>query len=229
MGDTYVIWPHGKERLDLFFHDLNNQSSSIKFTMECEINGCLFFLDAFIFKEEDGSFSHQVFRKKTHIKQYLNAKSHNFPAQKLSVLNTLAPRALKVSDENHLEDEKTHPLNTFHSNGYSKNQCLKYFLKVEKGPMIKKELRDRFSGVDLLFIQGTTDKIARFLRKHKVPSTFRPKNTIKSSLKSVKDHVDPKNMKGVYLIPCSYGTPYIGEINRSINQRIHEHSVDKKT
>ena len=32
----------------------------------------------------------------------------------------------------------------------------------------------------------------------------------------------PKDGKGVYLIPCSCGTPYIGEIGRSINQIIHE-------
>ena len=33
-------------------------------------------------------------------------------------------------------------------------------------------------------------------------------------------------MKGVYLIPCSCGTPYIGETGRSIHQRISEHAAD---
>ena len=42
----------------------------------------------------------------------------------------------------------------------------------------------------------------------------------------MKDPIDPKDMKGVYVIPCSCGTPYIGETDRSINQRINEHSVD---
>jgi len=35
-------------------------------------------------------------------------------------------------------------------------------------------------------------------------------------------------MKGVYIIPCSCGTPYIGETGRFINQRISEHAVDLK-
>jgi len=35
-------------------------------------------------------------------------------------------------------------------------------------------------------------------------------------------------MKGVYVIPCSCGTPYIGETGQSINQRIHEHVADIK-
>ena len=57
-------------------------------------------------------------------------------------------------------------------------------------------------------------------------STFRPLNTIRNSLRSVKDPVNPKDMKGVYLIPCSCGTPYIGETGRSIHQRINEHAAN---
>jgi len=44
----------------------------------------------------------------------------------------------------------------------------------------------------------------------------------------VKDPIDPKDMKGVYIIPCSCGTPYIGETGRSINQRISEHATNLK-
>lgn len=78
--------------------------------MEFEVNGSLPFLYVLISKKDDGFFSHQVFRKKTHIDQYLHAKSHHYPAQKLGVLNTPATRALRVSDENHLVNEKTHLL-----------------------------------------------------------------------------------------------------------------------
>lgn len=69
----------------------------------------------------------------------------------------------------------------------------------------------------LPFIQGTTYKIAKSLKNHKVPSKFRPLNTIWSSLISVKDHVNPKDGEGVYVIPCSCWTLYIGETRRSIN------------
>lgn len=62
--------------------------------------------------------------------------------------------------------------------------------------------------------------------KHNVPATFRPLNTIRMSLRSVKDPINPKDMKGVYIIPCSCETPYIGETGRSINQRISEHAAD---
>lgn len=102
------------------------------------------------------------------------------------------------------------------------------FCKASKYSLTKRELKERIPGVHLLYVQGTTDRIGRILRKHSIPGTFRPLNTIRRSLRSVKDPIDPKDMKGVYLIPCSCGTPYIGETGRSINQRISEHAVDLK-
>ena len=73
--------------------------------MHYEVDGSLPFLDILISINDDGSFSHQVFRKKTHTEQYLHAGSHHFPAKKLGVLNSLATRALRISDESHLEGE----------------------------------------------------------------------------------------------------------------------------
>jgi len=199
----------------------------MKFTLEQEVNGSLPFLDVLISRKDDGSFSHQVFQKKTHIAQFLHAKSHYFPAQKLGVLNTLATCALRIYDDR-LSEEKNHLLNVLVYNGYNRRQDLKAFLKPSKGPKVKKDPNDRISGVHLPFIQGTTNGIASILKKHNVTSTFRTLNTIRSSLKFVKDPVEPKDMKAVYVIPCSCGTSYIGEIDRSINLRIKEHIADIK-
>jgi hypothetical protein len=74
--------------------------------MEVENNDSLPFLYVKVTKILDGSLSHQVYRKKTHTEQYLHADSHHHPSQKLGVLNTLATRALKISDDEHLEEEK---------------------------------------------------------------------------------------------------------------------------
>lgn len=148
-------------------------------------------------KKDDGSFSHQVFQKRTHTKRYLHSSSHHFPAQNLGVLNTLATRTSWVSNENDLEDEKAHLLKAFNKNGYSRSQGLRDFLNAEKGPKRKMDPKDWSSGVHLPFIQGITDKMARVLKKHKIHSSFIPLNTIQSSLHSVKDPVNPKDRKGV--------------------------------
>jgi len=146
----------------------------------------------------------------------------------LGVLNTLTTRALRISDDKSFEEDKSHLLNVFVENGYSRHLGQKAFLKAAKNSLIKRGLKERIPSVHLPYVQGTTDKIARVLKKHNVPTTFRPLNTICKSLRSVKDPIDPKDMKGVYIIPCSCGTPYIGETGRSINQRISEHAADLK-
>lgn len=171
VDDTCVIWSHDLEKLDNFSQHLNNQCSSINFTMECEIHGTLPFLDVLISKKDYGSFSHRVFQKKTHIEKYLHAKSHHFFTQNLGVLNTLATQVLRVFDKNYLKYEKNH-LNVFNNNGYSRHQCLKAFLKADNSLNNMKEPKDRFYGTHLPFIQGTTNKIVRVLRKHKVPHKF---------------------------------------------------------
>jgi hypothetical protein len=97
--------------------------------MEVEDKGSLPFLDVRVTKRPDGSLAHQVYRKKTHTEQYLHVNSHHHPAQKLGVLNTLATRAFKISDDEHLDEEKNHLLNVFKDNGYKKHQVIKAFSK----------------------------------------------------------------------------------------------------
>lgn len=135
------------------------------------------------------------------MEKYLHVKSYHFLAQNMGVFNTLATHAFRVSDESHLEDEKTHLLKVLKHSGCNKLQCPKDFFKAGRGFKIKKEPNDWFSRVHLSFIQGTTNKIARILRKHRVPSTFRPFKTIQISLRTVKDFVDTKTIKDVLCNP----------------------------
>lgn len=48
VDETYIIWPHEKDKLDIFLKHLNNQSDSIQFTMEVEENCSLPFLEFLI-------------------------------------------------------------------------------------------------------------------------------------------------------------------------------------
>jgi hypothetical protein len=125
IDDTYVIWPHGKEILDRFKDHLNSQAESIKFTMEIEDNNSIPFLDILISKKNDGSLSHQVYRKKTHTDKYLHVESHHHPTQKLGVINTLVTRAIRVFDSDHVEEELNHLANVFRNNGYKEHQFKK--------------------------------------------------------------------------------------------------------
>jgi len=80
--------------------------------------------------------------------------------------------------------------------------------------------------VSLPYIKGTTSKITKILNKQNINVAFTPSNTIRQLFNSVKDPINPNLQKGVYVIPCSCGKEYIGEIGRSLNIRIKEHTAD---
>ena len=110
--------------------------------MEIEVDGSLPFLSVLISKKDEASFSHQVFWNKTQKEKYLHANSHHFPTQKLGVLNTLGIWSLRASDENHIDDEKTHLLKVFNKNGYSKSQGIRAFLNAKRGPKKRIDPKD---------------------------------------------------------------------------------------
>ena len=90
------------------------------------------FLDILIIRKEDGSLGHKVFRKSTHTESYLHADSHHHPAQKFGVLNTLAIRTLRISDSEHLDEEKKHLVSTFKSIGYKEQETKKAIERAER-------------------------------------------------------------------------------------------------
>ena len=119
-------------------------------------------------------------------------------------------------------------MEVFERNGYRKQQGLKAFQRASKERRIKNARDEQVSKVQLSFIHGTIDKIAHILKKNHVFATFKNLNTIRNSLRFVKDWVNPKDMKGIYSIPCSCGIPYIGETSHSINKKNQEHVADTK-
>ncbi|KAJ4426524.1 hypothetical protein ANN_27338 [Periplaneta americana] len=88
------------------------------FTMEVEMNGKLPFLDILISRNNNGSLGHAVYRKPTHTNLYLNANSFHHKVQRMGILNTLAHRAVSISDPEQLDTEFQHLKLTLQQNGY---------------------------------------------------------------------------------------------------------------
>ena len=76
--------------------------------MEVEEEGKIPFLDVLLSKQGNGKLGCQVYRKKTHTDKYLHAESHHHPAQKTSIIHTLAVREARISDTSHLGTEMEH-------------------------------------------------------------------------------------------------------------------------
>jgi len=75
----------------------------------------------------------------------------------------------------------------------------------------------------LPYIKGLSDNLAKILMRAYIKIIFLPLNKLENMFISVKDHLEPLQYKGVYKIMCECGTCYIGEIGRSIHERVKEH------
>jgi hypothetical protein len=225
VDDTNVKWPHGKEELDRFFEHLNGISENIKFTMELEENNSIPFLDVLMIRKQDGTLGHKVFRKKTHTDSYLHADSHHHPSQKMGVLNTMATRAARISDKEHLEEEIDHLTRVFKNIGYRDKDIKKAMNKKDRMTRVQNDQTSNLKAF-LPYIRGVTDKIAKVLKRKEIVTSFKPLITIRQRMKSVKDPIDQQQGKGIYKVSCSCGKCYIGETRRSFQVRIKEHEAD---
>ncbi|XP_072181377.1 uncharacterized protein [Diadema setosum] len=79
--------------------DQVDDTGSIKFIHELEVDNSIPFLDTKITKRPDGTIKMVVYRKKTHTGQYLNFKSHHPLHRKLGVIRTLRDSAHSIVTE----------------------------------------------------------------------------------------------------------------------------------
>ena len=79
--------------------------------------------------------------------------------------------------------------------------------------------------VSLLYVEGTSEKLWRILRFHKIRSTSYTKNTLHKLLCKPKDRVATEDKNNiVYEIDCSNcQAVYFGESKRSLKSRSDEH------
>ncbi|XP_023718596.1 uncharacterized protein LOC111870496 [Cryptotermes secundus] len=120
VDDTFVVWPHGSERLQTFFDHLNSLRPSICFTMETESNNAISFLDVLVIREKT-ALATQVYRKPTHTGQYLNFNSNHPPHVKRGLIKSLHDRASTIcQDRRDLAREINNLRHDLQLNGYSK-------------------------------------------------------------------------------------------------------------
>ena len=76
VDDTFVIWPHGLDKLENFHSHLNSLRKSIRFTVEKEQNNHLPFLDVLVTKEGN-HMTTSIYKKATHTDQYVHYESYH--------------------------------------------------------------------------------------------------------------------------------------------------------
>ena len=200
--------------LENFFYYINNLDQNIKFTMEKESNGELAFLDTLL-KKNNGEISVLVYRKPIHADQYLHYSSHHETSCKESVVSSLFNRAYSIiTNKDDFRKENARVKQVLKENGYQESIINKIFRRITNNHSLhqsqlltqatdiqKEEIR---MSINLLYIEGTSEKLWCILRSHKIRSTFYTEMTLPKLLCKPKDRVATEDKNNiVYEIDCS--------------------------
>jgi hypothetical protein len=121
VDDTFIIWPHGQEKLTELLEHLNGLHNNTQFTMEKEEEH-ISFQDSDIYRKTDSYLGHRVYQKPTHTDLYLHQNSHDQPAHSQSVLTSLIHRTTALCDQDSLTQQLEALTTIFRNNGYSTQQ-----------------------------------------------------------------------------------------------------------
>jgi len=98
VDDIFCMFNTEDDAVD-FFNYLNLQHPNIKFTLEKEINNCLFFLDVKINKLMDKCVT-SVYRKTTYTGLLTNFNSFTSFSYKVGLIRTFIDRSFKINNTN---------------------------------------------------------------------------------------------------------------------------------
>ena len=224
-----------RTQLENFFHHINNLHQNIKFTMEEESNGELAFLETLL-KQNNGEISVLVYRKPTHTDQYLHYSSHHQTSCKECVVSSLFNRVYSIiTNKDDLHEENARIKQVLKENGYQGSIISKIFKRITNNhslPQLQQQTQaadiqeeEIKMSINLPYVEGTSEKLRRILKSHKIRSTLYTENTLRKLLCKPKDRVateDENNI--VYEIDCSNcEAVYFVKSKLSLKSRSDEH------
>ena len=237
VDDTLAVFDN-KDNALLFLKYLNSLHPSIKFTMECEEDEKLAFLDLLIIKS-NGNVELTVYRKPTHSGVFTHFSSFIPHRYKVALVKTLICRSYRHCSSWHLFHAETKCItNMLMNNGYNKSHIKsivgiflsKCFDKNSgDGPKYGPEQFKVF--IKLPYLGDISYKISSSMKSclnqikcGRLNLVFSYDFTRLENMFKFKDR-QPKRLQNgvVYKITCSCGKMYIGETGRCLKTRISEH------
>ena len=230
--DVYSILK--RTHMENFFHHINNLHQNLKLTMEEESNGELAFPDTLL-KRNNEKVSVLVYRKPTHIDQYLHYSCHHQTSCKESVISSLFNRAYSIiTDKDDLHKENTGIKQVLKESGYQESIISKIFKRITYNHSLAQSIQlmqatdiqeeEIRMSINLSYVEGTSEKLQRILRCHKIRSTFSTENILRELLCKPKDRVAAEDKNNIfYEIDCSNcEAVYFGESKRFLKLRPDE-------
>jgi hypothetical protein len=215
-----------RDEADGVLQRINLINKDIQFTMESEKDSCIDFLDLSV-RKINSRLSFSVYRKPTHTDKYLSYDSYHPEKHKISVVRSLYNRAHTLCDPEYIETEKETIYHALKSNGYPKTTIDTVSRRVFN-PTENNRPEPPNHHVSAPYIKGTSERVARILKRHKVELCHKPSRTLRGELCALKDKRNPSDQAGVvYKLSCQdCSACYVGETGRSWKERNREHMKD---
>jgi hypothetical protein len=227
VDDTHALIKGRKVKETL--NKLNSFHPKIQFTVEIEKDGILPFLDVLTKRKDDNTIGHSIHRKATTTNRYMNYASYHHMSHKISVVDALTYRALRICDDLSVDSEISFVTTILKKNGYPPSLIEKRIStmkqKILNFPQAQnQDTKPRFI---LPYLGPIIGRLTHFLRrKTGYDFGYTPGLKISQIFQSHKDKREKRNC-GVYQIPCQDCEEiYVGETGRSLEIRTKEHKAD---
>ena len=227
MDDVFLLW-QTEENFEAMVTQVNNLSTSIKFTTEWEQAGKLSFLDVNVHRLSSG-FAFSIYRKPTHSGQYLHYYSCHTDKMKKSTLFSTILRAYRLADPIYLDEEIKYIFDAFSKLGYPHKEIMEVHSNVRQkfyNSPVTREPPPSCSTVRLPQNDFTTNYAKPALRTNNIRVVHPSVNSIGSKLvKHRPPQSSSKNERaGVYVIPCKdCADSYIGQTGKTLSTRLGQH------
>ena len=207
--------------VNLFLQKLNEQVTSIKFTVEMENNKSLPFLDVLIIREEF-KLNYNIYRKPTNDLAYVHHYSGHSIKIKRSIFSSMYLRALRIVSPEYLDDE----FNKIREIGIKlcyPNEFLDKCLNSAKKTFYNASDNVVTSRKNILCLPylPAFESLSSMLKVFDVKCVFTYEKTIR---KIMIKNSPISNCNVVYKIPCSNCNAfYIGQTGKDIETRLEQH------
>jgi hypothetical protein len=181
VDDTFVIGPHGPDRLQEFFYHINSIRPTIQFTMETEANNKIPFLDVHVIRKQLSTIT-TVYRKPTHTGRYLNFHSNHPPHVKRGIIRSLYNRATIICQE---RQDFAYEVNNFKHdlqlNGFPPKLINTIINNTGGNNRLRNEVKP-IGSVVIPYVKGISDKFKRIENRYNIRTIFKTRHTLRNTL-----------------------------------------------
>ena len=229
MDDIFAVFDSDHER-DSFLIALNSLHSSLKFTVEHEIDRKLPFLDVLVCRTPS-KFMTSIYRKQTFTGNYIRWSSFCTKRRKLNLIACLVHRAIKICSAELLEDELGKIRSILANNGYPRTTVEAIIHRKMNESSAPPDRSDDQTTVSLRlpYIGNVSNKYVKVVREALAECysgiKLRVILTSRAILPAARKDVLPIAMTSnvVYRFVCHCNKWYIGSTSRRLQTRIKEH------